>query len=116
MRKLIEGFIGFNNGVIDDIEWYEMYAHEARCKQFDCRYLAQFSSFGYKNEYLGSVIERLQRKKIMPIAREWQARPLEEIYPVVFLDAIHYNEAEERSAKGLLCSYWHQFRGQKERP
>lgn len=28
--------------------------------------------------------------KIMPIAKEWQNRPLESIYPVIFLDAIHY--------------------------
>lgn len=29
--------------------------------------------------------------KILPIAREWQQRPLEAIYAVVFLDAIHYH-------------------------
>lgn len=28
--------------------------------------------------------------KIMPIAKEWQNRPLESIYPIIFLDAIHY--------------------------
>lgn len=26
----------------------------------------------------------------MPIAKEWQNRPLESIYPIIFLDAIHY--------------------------
>ena len=29
--------------------------------------------------------------KILPIAKEWQQRPLESIYAVVFLDAIHYH-------------------------
>ena len=29
--------------------------------------------------------------KILPIAKEWQQRPLEAIYAVVFLDAIHYH-------------------------
>jgi transposase-like protein len=28
--------------------------------------------------------------KIMPIAKEWQNRPLNSVYPIVFLDAIHY--------------------------
>ena len=28
--------------------------------------------------------------KIMPIAKEWQNRPLESIYPIIFLDATHY--------------------------
>lgn len=27
--------------------------------------------------------------KILPVAKEWQQRPLESIYEVVFLDAIH---------------------------
>ena len=29
--------------------------------------------------------------KILPIVKEWQERPLEEVYAVVFLDAIHYH-------------------------
>lgn len=33
--------------------------------------------------------------KILPIAKEWQQRPLEPIYAVVFLDAIHYHVRSE---------------------
>ena len=33
--------------------------------------------------------------KILPIAREWQQRPLEAIYAVVFMDAIHYHVRNE---------------------
>lgn len=33
--------------------------------------------------------------KILPIAKEWQQRPLENIYAVVFLDAIHYHVRSE---------------------
>ena len=33
--------------------------------------------------------------KIMPIAKEWQNRPLEAVYPIVFLDAIHYKVRSE---------------------
>jgi len=28
--------------------------------------------------------------KIMPLVTEWQSRPLEKVYPIVFLDAIHF--------------------------
>ena len=33
--------------------------------------------------------------KILPIAKEWQQRPLESIYTVVFMDAIHYHVRSE---------------------
>ena len=29
--------------------------------------------------------------KILPVAREWQNRPLDEVYPVIYIDAIHYS-------------------------
>ena len=32
--------------------------------------------------------------KIIPIVKEWQARPLENIYPILWLDAIHYKIKE----------------------
>jgi len=35
--------------------------------------------------------------KILPIAKEWQRRPLESIYSVVFMDAIHYHVRKEGS-------------------
>lgn len=33
--------------------------------------------------------------KILPVVREWQQRPLEEIYAVVFMDAIHFHVRSE---------------------
>ena len=33
--------------------------------------------------------------KVLPVAREWQQRPLESVYAVVFLDAIHYHVRSE---------------------
>ena len=37
-----------------------------------------------------STISRIT-DKILPIVKEWQERPLEEIYAVVFMDAIHFH-------------------------
>lgn len=33
--------------------------------------------------------------KMLPEAREWQQRPLESVYAVVFMDAIHYHVRSE---------------------
>jgi transposase-like protein len=44
----------------------------------------------YGVEISDSTVSRIT-DKILPIAKEWQNRPLEEIYAVVFLDAIHYH-------------------------
>ena len=33
--------------------------------------------------------------KILPLAREWQQRPLEPVYAAVYLDAIHYRVRSE---------------------
>lgn len=33
--------------------------------------------------------------KIMPLVAEWQSRPLERVYPIVFLDAIHFKVRKE---------------------
>jgi transposase-like protein len=33
--------------------------------------------------------------KLMPLIKEWQSRPLEKTYAVVFLDAIHYKVRQE---------------------
>lgn len=37
-----------------------------------------------------STISRIT-DKILPIVKEWQERPLEDIYAVVFMDVIHYH-------------------------
>jgi len=41
-----------------------------------------------------STISRVT-DKILPVVKEWQSRPLESIYAVVFMDAIHYHVRSE---------------------
>ena len=48
----------------------------------------------YSIDISDSTISRIT-DKILPIVREWQERPLEEIYAVVFMDAIHYHVRHE---------------------
>lgn len=48
----------------------------------------------YGVEISDTTVSRIT-DKILPIAKEWQQRPLEAVYAVVFLDAIHYHVRSE---------------------
>jgi len=38
-------------------------------------------------------------ERVTEIAAEWQSRPLEEIYPIVFFDAIHFKARQDHKIK-----------------
>ena len=48
----------------------------------------------YDLDISDSTISRIT-DKILPIVKEWQERPLESVYAVVFMDAIHYHVRNE---------------------
>ena len=48
----------------------------------------------YDIDISDSTISRIT-DKILPIVKEWQERPLEEVYALVFMDAIHYHVRSE---------------------
>ena len=48
----------------------------------------------YGLEISDTTVSRIT-DKVLPAAKEWQQRPLESIYEVVFLDAIHYHVRSE---------------------
>ena len=48
----------------------------------------------YGVEVSDTTVSRIT-DKILPIAKDWQQRPLESIYTVVFMDAIHYHVRSE---------------------
>lgn len=48
----------------------------------------------YGIEVSDTTVSRIT-DKILPAAKEWQQRPLESVYAVVFLDAIHYHVRSE---------------------
>ena len=48
----------------------------------------------YGVEVSDTTVSRIT-DKILPIAKEWQQRPLESVYAVVFMDAIHYHARSE---------------------
>lgn len=48
----------------------------------------------YGMDISDSTVSRIT-DKVLPIVREWQERPLEDVYAVVFMDAIHYHVRSE---------------------
>ena len=48
----------------------------------------------YDFDISDSTISRIT-DKILPLVKEWQERPLEEVYAVLFMDAIHYHVRSE---------------------
>ena len=53
--------------------------------------------------------------KVLPLAKEWQQRPLEAVYAVVFMDAIHYHvRSEGQVVKSSIHSHWYRS-GREER-
>lgn len=48
----------------------------------------------YDLDISSSAIGRIT-DKIIPLVQEWQSRPLSEVYPIVWLDAIHYKVRED---------------------
>lgn len=62
-----------------------------------------------------STISRIT-DKIIPVVKEWQERPLEEIYAVVFMDAIHFHVRSEGRIvkKAVYISIGIDMSGRKE--
>lgn len=54
--------------------------------------------------------------KILPTIEEWQNRPLERVYPIAFLDAIHYNVRENAVIvkKAVYIAMGYNLEGYKE--
>ena len=46
--------------------------------------------------------------KLLVQIEEWQNRPLDDVYPVMYIDAIHYFSQRQRSdyQKSRLCHSW----------
>ena len=62
-----------------------MYAKEMTTRQI-YETLEEIYGFEASEGFISDVTD-----KILPQIEEWQNRPLDEVYPVLFIDAIHYS-------------------------
>ncbi|MDO9235917.1 MAG: transposase, partial [Aquabacterium sp.] len=49
------------------------------------QHIEDFYCVGFSKATISAVTD-----KIIPMLQEWKTRPLEAVYPFIFLDAIHY--------------------------
>ena len=49
----------------------------------------------YGMELLAEMVSRIT-DRILPEIKKWQSRPLNPVYPFVFMDCIHYKVREDR--------------------
>ncbi|MSA97908.1 IS256 family transposase [Finegoldia sp. BIOML-A2] len=69
----------------------------------------------YGFEISESMVSKITNK-ILPIIEEWQNRPLEKVYPFVFLDVIHYHVRENNIVvkKAVYIALGYNTEGYKE--
>ncbi|MBA3025255.1 MAG: IS256 family transposase [Sulfurimonas sp.] len=53
-------------------------------------HIEEIYGVGFSKATISSVTD-----KVIPMLQEWKVRPLEEVYPFIFLDAIHYKVKED---------------------
>ena len=54
--------------------------------------------------------------KVIPLIQEWQQRPLESVYPIIYLDALHVKVKDGMSAstKAVYCIIGVSLDGRKD--
>ena len=69
----------------------------------------------YGIEVSATMISKIT-DKILPEIKEWQTRQLEEVYPIVFMDAIHYSVRQDGTVikKAVYILIGINLRGEKE--
>lgn len=74
-----------------------MYARGLSTRQIS-EQIEEIYGFDVSESFISNVTD-----KIMPEIEEWQNRPLDDIYPIVFIDAVHFSVREDKMVKKLAA-------------
>ena len=74
-----------------------MYAKGLSTRQIS-EHIMDIYGFDVSEGFVSDVTDRL-----LPQIEEWQQRPLDEVYPIVFIDAVHYSVKTEGLVKKLAA-------------
>ncbi len=74
-----------------------MYARGITTRQISDQ-IEEIYGFDVSESFISSVTD-----KILPEITDWQNRPLEAIYPIVFIDAVHFSVRKEKIVKKLAA-------------
>jgi putative transposase len=67
-------------------------------------HIQQMYDMEISHDTLSSITDR-----IMPLIKEWQSRPLDELYCIVWLDAMPYKVKDQGAALFCRCCYSHRI-------
>lgn len=69
-----------------------------------------------KGEFEPQIVRKNQTDRILPIAKEWQNRPLEKKYAIVFMDAVHFHVRQDNQTvkKAVYVAIGIRLNGRKE--
>ena len=81
--KVVPKFSGINSKIEEQI--ISMYAKGMTTRDIKDHVKKVYFGLDISPTAISTITE-----KVLGVAKEWQARPLEEMYPVIFFDAIHY--------------------------
>jgi putative transposase len=87
-----------------------MYAYGNTTRDIQSQ-LAEMYGIEVSPEYISNAVD-----KISPLVREWQSRPLSAIYPIVYLDAVHFKIRDNGkiSSKAINVALGIDIEGRKE--
>lgn len=74
-----------------------MYARGLTIRQIS-EQIEEIYGFGCSEGFISDVTD-----KILQEVEDWQNRPLEEIHPVIFIDAVHFSVREDHRIKKLAA-------------
>ena len=74
-----------------------MYAKGLSTRQIS-EHIQEIYGFDVSESFVSDVTD-----KLLPLIEEWQQRPLSELYPVVFIDAVHYSVRTDGIVKKLAA-------------
>ena len=55
---------------------------------------------------ISHITDKPGRRAIIPLMNEWRSRPLEAVYPFVFLDCMHYKAIMAPLSRRQFRTYW----------
>lgn len=81
--KLLPKYEGINSKLEDSI--ISLYGKGMTTREISSHLEEMYSGMEVSPSFISKITD-----KVLDSAKEWQARPLDEVYPIIFFDAIHF--------------------------
>ena len=94
--KIIPKYEGINSKLEQSI--ISMYAKGMSTREISSHLEEMYSGMEISPTLISKITD-----KVLVLAKEWQSRPLDEVYPIIFFDAIHKSNIKSRPRREEQC-------------